>query len=252
MSEFPNRFVSPEDAYFGFFRADNAQNPAAWADVMSYPHVRVSARAAPAYYETPTDYAAQANWEGRMATGWVRSQGIEPTIAFETADKVHLLGGWTRFNASDEPILHNRVTYILTHIDGSWGIQARFGVDSFRGHDEPETVSDAVQTMNQFVEHIAASELIQASALCRKPLVDVRVGQVDLLHDDTLIQTFLGDTYRACKPAANDTHSLQTGIYGAVLATTMGFVDKPDQTIVSILGKQDGKWQICGLSSVES
>ena len=49
----------------------------------------------------------------------------------ETDDKVHLAGGWTRFRADDSPIISNRVLYVLTRLEQGWGIQARFGVDSF-------------------------------------------------------------------------------------------------------------------------
>ena len=98
---------------------------------MSYPHTRVSATGQSPYYDTPEDYAARASWKDRVATGWVRSVGVDPVRIHESADKVHLAGGWTRYNVQDEPILRNRVTYIFTRIEGSWGIQARFGTDSF-------------------------------------------------------------------------------------------------------------------------
>ena len=67
--------ATPEEAYFEFFRADSAKDAEAWAAVMSYPHVRVSATGRSPYYETPEDYAARASWTAREATGWVRSRG---------------------------------------------------------------------------------------------------------------------------------------------------------------------------------
>ncbi len=104
---------------------------------MSYPHVRVSAdAAAPRLYPTARNYAQSASWDRFKATGWVRTDGIEPVRTHESADKVHLADGWTRYTAAGERILSNRVTYVLTRIDGSWGIQARFGVDSLDGHAE--------------------------------------------------------------------------------------------------------------------
>ena len=77
MADIPT-FTEPEDAYFEFFRADSAKEPMGWANVMSYPHVRVSARGRAALYPTRQDYAATADWSGREATGWVRSKGIPP------------------------------------------------------------------------------------------------------------------------------------------------------------------------------
>ena len=75
--------------------------------------------------------ATEAGWERFEATGWVRTQGLEPRRVHETDDKVHLAGGWTRFRADDSPIISNRVLYVLTRLEQGWGIQARFGVDSF-------------------------------------------------------------------------------------------------------------------------
>ena len=102
-------FEAPEDAYFEFFRADAAQDAEAWAAVMSYPHTRVSATGQSPYYNTPEDYAARASWKDRVATGWVRSVGVDPVRIHESADKVHLAGGWTRYNAQDEPSMRVRM-----------------------------------------------------------------------------------------------------------------------------------------------
>ena len=57
--------ATPEEAYFEFFRADSAQEAEAWAAVMSYPHVRVSAAGRVDYYETAEDYASRASWVAR-------------------------------------------------------------------------------------------------------------------------------------------------------------------------------------------
>ena len=154
------KFASPEDTYWAFFEAFNAKDAEAWAGVMSYPHVRVSGRGSSRYFETPEEYASGRSWEQFEATGWVRTQGIEPTRLHESADKVHLAGGWTRYNDSDEPILSNRVTYILTRLDGSWGIQARFGVDSFtESENTEESATAAVDVVERHLEALDAEEL---------------------------------------------------------------------------------------------
>ena len=249
MNEFPNRFDTPEDAYFGFFRADNAHNPKAWADVMSYPHVRVSARSNPAFYPTPADYADAADWSPREATGWVRSQGVGPIRAQQSDNKVHLLGGWTRFNASDEPILENRVTYILTRIDGSWGIQARFGIDSFTGQDEEDSVSSATSILRRFASHIADGDMSQATQLCRKPLTVVTVGDVQLLFEDKEIEALLAGN-RGRESSVSDLEVLQVGTHGALIALTMAYSDGPDESGIALLGKRDDEWHIAGLSPI--
>ena len=114
-------FDTPEDAYYGFFEADRAKDAAAWAGVMRYPHVRVAAAGGTDYFETSRDYADAADWTEREATGWVRTRGRQPTRLHESSDRVHLVGGWTRYNAADAPILWNRVTYIVTRPAGLHG-----------------------------------------------------------------------------------------------------------------------------------
>ena len=162
-------FAAPEDAYREFFRADSAQQAGAWAAVMSYPHVRVSARGTTAYYETPEAYASGASWTQREATGWVRSVGADTVRLHESADKVHLAGGWTRYNAQDEPILRNRVTYILTRVDGSWGIQARFGTDSFT-EGERYDATPATELVGEHLQALARRDFRAGARLCRFPL----------------------------------------------------------------------------------
>ena len=137
MNEYKTHFDTPEDAYFGFFEADASQNGDAWAAVMSYPHVRVDASGRTAYYDTARDYADNADWTSRVATGWVLTRGRDPVRLHESPNKVHLVGGWTRYNADDNPILWNRVTYIVTKPADSWGIQARFALGTYYdGRDE--------------------------------------------------------------------------------------------------------------------
>lgn len=134
---------------------------------MSYPHVRVSAgppsskrgrffhpRTAARIYPDHADYAGTAEsmgWQRFISTGWVRTQGLEPERVHAAEDVVLLAGGWTRRRADDSPIVSNRVLYTLTRLDGGWGIQARFGVDSFdpdgnqQALAEPATQSAALR-----------------------------------------------------------------------------------------------------------
>ena len=56
-------------------------------------------------------------------------------------------GGWPRRRADDSPIVSNRVRYTLTRLDGGWGIQARFGVDSFEPDGDQQALAEpAIQS----------------------------------------------------------------------------------------------------------
>ena len=151
-------FQSPEETYEEFFLWFNSEDAEGWANVMQYPHVRISSgvnssylsTSGLSYFETKDDYANAVSWEGFKSTGWVRTHRIDPVRIHESEHKVHLAGGWTRYDKNDEPILSNRVTYILTQIlKGTWKIQARFGLDSLNALEDssysPDAAIDVVQ-----------------------------------------------------------------------------------------------------------
>ena len=240
-------FAAPEDAYREFFRADSAQQAEAWAAVMSYPHVRVSARGNTAYYETPEAYAAGASWTAREATGWVRSVGVDTVRLHESADKVHLAGGWTRYNAQDEPILRNRVTYVLTRVEGSWGIQARFGTDSFTEGERYDT-APAIDLVGEYLQAMARRDFATSARSCRYPFIEVGIGRVDTYRDAAELENGLA-TFAAPK-AVREIGAAQSGSDGVVVAASWDDVNGDEMEAVFVVGRPEGRWQIAGRSAM--
>lgn len=249
MSEFPTRFESPEAAYRGFFRADNAKNPPGWAACMSYPHVRVSATGSMVRYETPQQYADAADWTSREATGWVRSEGIEPERIQESDSKVHLAGGWTRFNAQNQPILENRVTYILTRIEDSWGIQARLGIDSFTDGVVDETEREATAVVEDFVAQLGKNQVDACAKLCRYPLTVVRIGDVITASEEhqvaDLLASYVGQHVRAQKIKA-----VQTRDRAAVVQVETQLQNGSIEQGVVLVAKVADNWRIAATSHI--
>ena len=219
-------YAKPEDAYWAFFEAFNAKSREGWADVMSYPHTRVSARGSARYFETPKEYADGASWETIEATGWVRTRGIEPERVHESDDKVHLAAGWTRYDAQDRPILSNRVTYILTLVDGSWGIQARFGTD-FYSEDEAllrESAQAAEDVVRRLLDALMAGDVAGAAALCALPFTEVGVGEVRRLESASALEERLREAHRGAamaEAAVEDVRAAQVGTAGVNVAVTL-------------------------------
>ena len=242
------RFQSPEDTYWEFFRADRAKDAERWADVMSYPHVRVAAPTGSAYFETPEDYASNASWEAREATGWVLSRGAEPVRVHESPDKVHLAGGWTRYNIDEEPILSNRVTYVLTRIDGRWGIQARFGVDSFDESEHYETAVAAVEVVERFHSALGGGDFQTCARLCGYPLTEVRIGEVRQFEDAaTARERFAAMTDRN---QATAIHAVQAGSLGVVVSATASGQTGRTVNSVFLVGRREEQWLIVGISAI--
>ena len=240
-------FATPEDAYRAFFRADSAQDAKAWANVMSYPHVRVSAHGSTAYFETPEAYASGASWTRRMATGWVRSVGIPPTRLHESADKVHLAGGWTRYNAKDEPILRNRVTYVLTRVDGAWGIQARFGTDSFAEGGQYDA-APAIDLVRGHLQALARRDFAAAASSCRHPFAEVGVARVDIFRAAADLENSFAAA--AAPEAAGEIVAAQSGSDGVVVAATWDDANSDGVQAVFVVGRREGLWRIAGRSAM--
>ena len=189
------RYETPEAAYWAFFSTFNDQDADGWAGVMSYPHLRVSALGRTSLYAKAADYSERASWDRIQASGWVRTQGIDPVRTRASATKVHLSGGWTRYDAEDESILTNRVTYIMTNIEGSWGIQARFGVDSLQDGLEGTSADPSAEAATDLVERYLdgwdARALAECASYVHTPAFQVDVGIVRELPDATAYEELL-------------------------------------------------------------
>ncbi len=252
MSSVRTRFHTPEDAYFGFFEADRAKDANAWAAVMSYPHVRVAAAGQTECFNSPQDYAATADWAAREATGWAYTRGRDPVRLHEGQDRVHLLAGWTRYNANDEPILWNRVTYILTRLEGRWGVQARFALGSYRD-PEPDDASaaeaageEAAGVVRRFYGALSQRDGKACADLCRLPMITVGVGEVRCSDDAEVLRGELstGPEY----PSGVRVKAVQLAARGAIVEAVAEFPTGGGEQSVFIVGKRSDAWQIAGMS----
>ena len=243
-------YANPEDAYWAFFEAFNAKDRDGWADVMSYPHTRVSARGSVRYYQTPRDYAEGASWEAIEATGWVRTRGIEPVRLHESADKVHLAAGWTRYDAEDEPILSNRVTYILTRVEGSWGIQARFGTDSFNEDESVQASTEAaVGVVRRYVDTLNGGDFSTCATLARLPFTEVGVGEVRQLRSESDLEERLRAAHQS-RTSIRHIRAAQVGTSGVNVAVSYGTGSGQPCCALYLVARGDDRWRIAGYSGV--
>lgn len=244
------RFDTPEDAYFGFFEADAAQDGDAWAAVMRYPHARVAASGEVLYFETARDYADDADWSSRVATGWVRTRGREPVRLHASSDRVLLLGGWTRFNAEDEPILWNRVTYILTRPGDSWGIQARFALGAYDGNDDEARASQSAKAatgvVRRYYDALTKGDVAACAGLCRFPMIDVGVGRVTRIESAIELAQDVG---RQTTQFVNlNITAAQSGPEGVNVAVTADHASGGGEQTIVVVGRNSGTWRIAGIS----
>lgn len=237
---------APEDVYREFFKADQRRDPAAWAAVMHYPHVRVAAPGRTELFKTAKDYAKHASWTARAATGWVRTEGIEPIRASESNRKIHLAGGWTRLNANDEPILENRVAYVLTTIDGRWGVQARFACgakDNWREVD----ATPALESLDRALRALRENRIGTFVELVRYPCTLVDVGVVRQFTSGAALNAWFAKT-DAVAISNWELRALHAGPSGANVAAKVHFTDGGVQDWLVLLARSNEGWNIAALS----
>ncbi len=243
-------YESPEAAYEGFFYHFNREDSTGWATVMSYPHTRVSSQGRRTWFETPEDYAQINPWPVFKEAGWVRTEGVTSERIQESDDKVHLAGGWSRINADNEPYISNRVTYVLTRLPAGWGIQARFGTDSFEpGEDTTASEGAALEVVGQHLDAWDARDLDGCAALARYPLTDVGVGAVER-YEDAAGYTAALAAQNWSPTTSREANAYQVGRTGANVAVTATLEDGRREQAVFLVADGDDGWRIVARSRI--
>ena len=167
------------DAYWNFFRSFNTRDAYEFSAALHYPHVRFSWRSDPVILADLEAHALRMSWKPFIAMGWDHTNGLEPEVVHESGDKWHIKGGWTRVDKDDNPILSNRVTYIVTRLEGSWGIQCRYGTDpnNVRPSDDIENQS-ALDIAREWYVALHAQDEELAKSLCAKAYYEINAGSV--------------------------------------------------------------------------
>ena len=252
-------FQSPEETYEEFFLWFNSEDAEGWANVMQYPHVRISSgvnssylsTSGLSYFETKDDYANAVSWEGFKSTGWVRTHRIDPVRIHESEHKVHLAGGWTRYDKNDEPILSNRVTYILTQIlKGTWKIQARFGLDSLNGLEDSSYSHDAaIDVVQQHLDAWNSADFLRCIDLANYPLIDVRTGRISRFETPSDYEKALSEReWFATSDYKID--AFQIGRTGVNISVDAILANGESEQIIFLVALIDDNWRIIGRSRI--
>lgn len=106
-----------------FMAALNRGDEAGLNETLHFPHVRLASGRV-TVWDTPGSYRI-ADFLGRAGEGWHASRWDERTVIHAGPDKVHLAVRFSRWRADGSLIGRYRSIYIVTLIDGHWGVQAR-------------------------------------------------------------------------------------------------------------------------------
>lgn len=111
-----------------FMAALNAQDQAALAATLHYPHHRL-AGGRWTVWQRPEDYTMDG-FLARAGEGWARSAWDFRRVVAAGPAKVHLDVQFTRYRGDGSVIGRFRSLWIVTCLDGRWGVQGR---SSFAG-----------------------------------------------------------------------------------------------------------------------
>jgi hypothetical protein len=108
-----------------FIAAFNQRDGDAFAATLNYPHVRIASGTV-TVVASPEDhtrtYRARA---GLIEPEWDHSAWDSREVIHSSDDKVHLAVRFTRYDKSGNALNTYDAVYVVTCVDGHWGIQAR-------------------------------------------------------------------------------------------------------------------------------
>jgi hypothetical protein len=106
-----------------FFEGFNAEDDARIHEALNFPHVRIASGTVrviegPEGFKTP--FAAL-----KQVEGWHHSTLDRADVIHEGSDKVHFDVCFSRFLEDGSRYATHQAVWVVTRIDGHWGIQAR-------------------------------------------------------------------------------------------------------------------------------
>ena len=239
---------TPEATYWEFFRADRAKDARAWAAAMSYPHVRVAAPGRLEYFESAEEFEAATTWAEREATGWVRTEGIEPKVIQTSSKKCHIAGGWIRYNAEDQPILSNRVLYVLTNPQQTWGVQARFACGATTTWVDVKD-QESASVVKRFLQLLKDGDVRASADLVRYPLIFVGADSVQRFDTEVAFNRSLPKP-NLIPLEIGEIKAVQNGLRGANVVVSFTSTIKHVVKGVFLIEKTDTTYRIVAASFV--
>ncbi len=252
-------YQTPEAAYWAFLETFNARDAAGWAGVNSWPHARVSAasdnvvhwRPPSRVFANAEEYLSAPLWEELEATGWVRSESLQPRVVQSSANTAHIAGGWTRYRADGAAIASNRIVYVATRTTAGWGLQAQFKLDSFtEGADFSAEHQAALAAIDRTMDALAAANVDAWTATFHYPLIILfGPGEVQVIEDTAAMREGHGAWCAEGLPISHESQIVQVGANGASVAQTLTRGDFSFEQLF-LVAQRDGAWRPIAISAI--
>lgn len=159
----------------------NSRIPAVWATSLHYPHVRPGAGPFEVYQDA-REYAASVNFEQTLRTGWHHSEWVSRQVLQVGTDKVHVAGSWRRYTANGTPQVASAITYIVTSVNGHWGILSRFaaGTGAVDAAASAKNAASGRDAVTAFFAAWNSHDPDAVAAAIHYPHVRIADGQVEV------------------------------------------------------------------------
>ena len=102
----------------------NERDMKKWSETLNYPHVRFAGGEV-TVWDTKEEYSAIDIFDTLKSTGWHHSSWLSRKVILVSEKKVHISTIFQRYDENNNPLKQYQSLYIVTNLDGQWGIQAR-------------------------------------------------------------------------------------------------------------------------------
>ncbi len=166
------------DAVDKFLETFNSRDGEAWTDSLNFPHVRPAQHGIQKVSADADSYLSGFSYDRVIATGWDHSEWDYKHVVHTSENKIHVAGQWSRYTAAGDKILTTPIVYIVTRVEGKWGIQARFGSDYAGDEDTMNLESRAFNLFQSFAQAVTNNHQAVAAELLNYPHVEIRPGEI--------------------------------------------------------------------------
>ncbi len=253
-----------------FMTTWNTRDPVVWASSLHFPHARPSA-GSDRVWQTAEEYIADVDYAPLIASGWDHTKFEELRLIHDGDTKAHVAGRWARFDAAGNVIRRNLVSYIVTrtggtgdgvdsHVDGEWGIQARFGAGAPLPEGEAEPIAQiAIAKVEEYMAAFNARDPVSWAATLNYP--HLRIAGGDFRIWETEEEVAAGMDFDAFAERFGWDHSgwdqieaVQVAETGANVALTFSRYNADDEVISTfntlyLVTHEMGRWGIRARSS---
>ena len=107
-----------------FMRAFNNKDMNGWGATLNFPHVRFASGEV-RVWQTTEEFSTNPPFEALNKIGWDHSHWLSRKVVMASSDKVHIATVFQRFDSNNQSIGTYESLYIVTRVNGRWGIQSR-------------------------------------------------------------------------------------------------------------------------------